>query len=354
MKRRAILLILILPLLPGEGFLSGQEPAAGDPAPPAAEAPLPAIPSVPSMREPARRPAPKDPPQLPPGVMVAPTQPRQAERLRPEFQLGHTYRFVVATRLDTRLANGAPASLQIEQQARYDAQVRVDGKKGIVLRGRTERLDVTMIAEGETVSFQSMESSGDDSPFARHVRAILNRPVELTLSESGRIDQVSEGDTGRDEDLLPGLPRFGPGQLAELIGGIPQFFTTRAIAPGSAWTSQGSRSIAGIGSVQFDLESRHTGLISFEGTQCHAFEFDGKVGGALPEEVAPGSTRPLDLQSSLFQGRVYFDPLDRMLRFCEQTIDLWISYPAEGAAAPVQVPVRQTETLRLLHVIPTP
>lgn len=285
---------------------------------------------------------------------MAPTQPRKAERLRPEFQAGNTYRFVVQMDLNTRLESGAAASIQIEQQARYDAQVRVDGKKGVVLRGRTERLDVTMSAAGETLSFKSLESAGDVTPLAKHIRATLNRSVELTLSESGRIDKVSEGGSGNDEGLLPGLPRFGPGQLAEHIGGLPQFFTSKAIVPGSVWSSQGSRTIAGFGSVQFDLDTQHTGVIGFEGSQCHAFEFSGSVTGVLPDEAVAGSTRPVDLQSSAYQGRLYFDPLDRMPRLCEQTIEVWLNFPAEGETAAVQVPVRQTETLRLLHVVPTP
>lgn len=347
MTKSAAFLTTLAPLAVVLVSVSGQEPAA------APDAPLPAIPSVPSMREPARRLLPKPPPTTP-GMLVAPVQPRKAERLRPEFQPGNTYRFVVETNLTTRLENGAAASIQIEQQARYDAQVRVDGKKGVILRGRTERLDLTLSASGETLTFKSLEASSDDSPLAKHVRASLNRPVELALSESGRVDHATEGGSGGDENLMPGLPRFGPGQLVELIAGLPQFFSAKATIPGSVWSSQGSRPVAGFGAAQFDLESQQTQMVSFEGNQCHAIEFSGTVTGVLPDEIAPGSTRSVDLQSSLYQGRVYFDPLDRMVRLCEQTIELWITFPAEGEAAPVQVPVRQTEKLRLLHVIPTP
>jgi hypothetical protein len=91
--------------------------------------------------------------------------------------------------------------------------------------------------------------------------------------------------------------------------------------------------------------------VSFEGQNCLSLEYAGTLAGSVPD-VEP--TAPVvEVQTRNLRGRVYFDPLDKMVRHTEQNLDLWITRPGAGTDPPAQVPVRQVTTLRLLHVVPT-
>jgi len=316
-------------------------------------APIPAIPDVPAMNEP-RRPAVVFPGPAGPGVAIAgfaapgvPVTPVKAERVRPEFQPGHTYRFVVKTELQF----GGGEGFTMEQQARYDAKVRVDGKPGIVLKARTERLDLILVSRGRTLTYESLKPEDQETPLGRHLRASMNRLVDLTLDEKGGIDGAVATGNVDETDLLPEVPEFGPDELEQLIAGLFLGFSEKRVAPGDGWSLQGVRQVGEIGSLNVDLSCRHAGTVSFEGQNCLSLEYAGTLAGSLPD-VAP-TTTTVEVQTTNLRGRVYFDPLDKMVRYTEQNLDLWITRPAVGTDPPVQTPVRQLSTLRLLHVVPT-
>ncbi len=323
--------------------VAAQESPEGKPEGP----PIPAIPGVPSMRvtAPTFKPS--------PATTTGSAMPRQgtaapvkAERLRPEFQPGLTYRFVVKTELRT-----GGRSFAMEQQARFDAKVRVDGKPGIVLKGRTERLDATLSSGGATLSYRSLEPGDQGTPLGKHLRVSLNRSVDLTLDAKGRVDGSQVAGGGDESALLPGMPSFGPEELEQIVAGLPQAFSEKPVAPGDQWTVQGSRPVGEAGLVEFEIACRHVGQVAFEGHLCDAVEFAGVLSGALPNGGAAA-----EIESGGIEGRLHYDPLDRMVRHSEQTSQLVVARPAEGGD-PGQVerlPIHQTSTLRLLHVVPTP
>lgn len=331
--------------------LEAQQVAA---KPPGAELiPIPAIPGVPAMNEP-RRPAMVFPVTPGPGVAIPgftapgiPATPMKAERVRPAFQPGHTYRFVVKTELQL----GGGEGFTMEQQARYDAKVRVDGKPGIVLKARTERLDLTLVARGTTLTYESLRPEDQETPLGRHVRASMNRIVDLTLDEKGGIDGVLATGNVDQAGLLPEVPEFGPEELEQLIAGLFQGFSEKRVAPGDGWSLQGVRQIGEIGSLTFDLSCRHAGTVRFEGQNCLSLEYVGTLDGSLPDAAA--ATTAVEVQTTRLQGRVYFDPLDKMVRYAEQSLDLWITRPPVGEEPGEPTPVRQLSTLHLLHVVPT-
>lgn len=285
-----------------------------------------------------------------------------AEFLRPEFQIGNTYRFVVRTELKSQLPRGGPSEAVIEQQARFDARVRVDGKKGIVLRGRTERLDLRLQSGGRVLSYESLKPEDKTSVLGLHLQTMLNRSVDLTLSEKLKIHSAIEGGPESGGTPLEGIPTFGPEELQQIIALIPQGFPKGKVIVGEQWTSEGTRVVGDAGTVQFTMNYRFTGPINFEENRCLGIEFSGELSGELPlplekaDATATGETKtstPVGLQSGRISGRIYFDPLDRMVRMIEQSVDLLLSLPGDLGAVPQQIPINEISTLRLLHIVPT-
>jgi hypothetical protein len=282
--------------------------------------------------------------------------------LRPEFQIGNTYRFVVRTELKSQLPRGGLSEAVIEQQARFDARVRVDGKKGIVLKGRTERLDLRLQSGGRVLSYESLNPEDKGTLLGRHLQTMLNRSIDLTLSEKLKINSVEEGGPESEEVPLEGIPRFGPDELNQIISLIPQGFPKGKVAIGEQWDSGGSRVVGEAGTVQFAMTYRFSGPINFEENRCLGIEFSGQLSGDLPiPQETSGGSAPVEseppslaeVQSGRISGRIYFDPLDQMVRMIEQSVDLLLSVPGEPGAAPQQIPVNEVSTLRLLHVVPT-
>lgn len=345
--------LAFLSALPTTAFVQEATEARAEPPP------IPAIPGVPGLLE-TRRPSAPSVLPAPSGVVptgaVAPPA-RKPERIRPEFQPGNTYRFVVRTEVLPHHVAG----FEMEQQIRYDAKVRVDGKAGVVLKARTERLDLTLSSRSSTLSYRSLEPADQDTPLGRHLRATLNRSVELVLDDKGRIDGATASATGDGSALLPGVPSFGPEELEQLVVGLIQGFPEKRIGAGDRWTLKGRRSVGGTGAVEFDVLHQHAGQVNFEGQSCILVEFSGTLAGELADEA---KGEPARLRADAVQGRIYFDPLDRMVRFSEQTVQMTVAWgeegeanPDEGVDAPVdpvdKVPVRQNTTIRLLHVVPT-
>jgi hypothetical protein len=352
------------------GAIAGAQESATSPAPAQAPLAIPAIPGVPAAREtrPAR-PAPVQPApglSLPAVAGIGRAAAMKAEVIRPEFQPGNTYRFVVKTELQDAVGGG----FTLEHQARYDVRVRVDGKPGVVLKARTERLDLVLSSRGAAVSYQSLESEDQETPLGRHLRANLNRSVDLTLDPRGRIDSVKEAAGGDASSLIAGVPSFGPEELAQWITLVTQGYTDKRVGPGDRWTFRGARSVGESGVANFDLAFRHGGPAAFEGNTCLVIDGSGTLAGTLPG--ADGALPATGFEASRLQVRIFYDPLDRMVRFAEQEVELWITRPLPESSAPAviqatpvdpaaavaptvnQAAVRETTTVRLLHVVPTP
>lgn len=286
-----------------------------------------------------------------PGVarVAAPVPSGPRERIRPEFLPGQTYRFVSRTELRSALGEA-----DFEQQVRFDAKVRIDGKDGIVLRARTERIDASFRSGARTLAYESLNPADQETPMGRHFKAFLNRTVEFTLDPDLRVDSAKEDGRESPESLLPGVPKFGPDEIGQLLASIPQGFPTRAVAPGEVWTLSGNRPVGELGSLDFTLDYRFGGPVSFEGSTCLLIELGGTLAGALPiaipsEEVGAFAAA----QGYEIRGRLLFDPLDKMLRFSEQSLELQLSLPAPEGGEPQILPASQKTTVRLLHVIPT-
>lgn len=301
-----------------------------------------AIPSPPSLKEGSR-------PQAKPLG--------KATTIRPKFLPGNTYRFVTRTELHTSLGGGG--NVFVEQQVRFDAGVRVDGKEGVAVKARSERLDVQMQSGGRTISYHSLKPEDRTTLVGRHFEAALYRSVDLTLNEDLRVAAAVEGGRIGPATPLPGLPQFGPDELKQLIGTIPQGFPTKAVYPGDTWTLQGTRGVGSVGSLTFEITYQFTGPVIFEENQCLGIEFAGRLHGDVPlptseDEAATGGLAGLVGHS--MSGRLLFDPLDEMLRFSEQHISLQLSIPGPAGSEPQPqpVPIEETTTIRLLHVVPTP
>jgi hypothetical protein len=357
---RTIACLLLAVAAPHPGAI-GQQPNEG-------ERDLAPIPGVPSLRGPVDRPKAKAREQDPAGALaraagVAKTAP---ERVRPEFQPGLTYRFVVRTEIQTLAPAGSPGGFTLEQQARLDAKVRTDGKAGVLLKARTERLDLTLAAEGRSLSYESLKPADQASPLGRHLRASLNRSVDLALDPKGGVEGALEGGSGDEAALLPGVPRLGPEELAALVASLGQGFPERSVGQDDTWTLRGARSFEGVGALSFDLAYRHLGPALFEGHNCVAIDYQGALAGRLPGEDGghgrEGASPDLgpELRTNGLRGRLHYDPLERMVRHLDQSIDLWLGeFPKEdeeGATAtrPAPVPFRERTTVRLLHIVPTP
>jgi len=331
----ALLLLLALPAT-GRAQVSLATPPV---AAPVEQVPT-AIPSPPSLKEQPRS-------ARAPGS--------KAIAIRPEFLPGNTYRFVTRTQLRTSLGGAGNAS--VEQQSRLDAGVRVDGKKGVVIKARSERLDVQLQSGGRTISYQSLKPEDRGTLVGRHFEAALYRSVDFTLNEDLRVASAVEGGRVGPETPLPGLPQFGPDELKQLVGTIPQGFPAKPVHPGDTWTLQGMRSVGSAGSLTFEITYRFTGPVTFEENQCLNIEFAGQLSGDVPlPSAADGAPDAgvMGLQGHSLTGRLLFDPLDKMLRFSEQRISLTLALPGAEGAPPQPVPVEQVTTIRLLHVVATP
>ncbi len=275
--------------------------------------------------------------------------------VRPVFEPGNTYRFVSRVELRTRLDSEIMGEAVIEQQSRFDAGVRVDGKKGVVLKGRTERLEVQVQSGRRMLTYHSLKPEDQETPMGRHFQSALHRSVDLTLNERLQIVSCVEGGREVPEVPLGGIPRFGPDELRHLISILPQGFTTVAVQAGDIWALEGRRPVVGAGYLNFEVIYRHRGRVSFEGYYCESIDVSGQLSGDLPHPV-PGDgdeAGGMEVQGGGIDGRLLFDPLDRMLRYSEQSINLQLMIPGAEGEAPRQIPIQQIATVRLLHIVPT-
>lgn len=242
----------------------------------------------------------------------------------------------------------------VEQQMRYDVGVRVDGKNGVVLKGRTERLEIQLQGGGKMFSYNSLKASENPTPLERHFHTSLNRMMTLTLSDRMLVVGAEEGGGSVVESPLKDLPLFGPGELRQIITVIPQAFPGEAVGPGDYWILDGTCPVAGAGNLTFEITYRHMGGVNFEGNHCVSVEFSGQLSGEIPaSETVEGEAATLvGLQGGGIDGRILYDPLDRMVRQSEQSINLLLNVPEIEGEARRAIPVQQIATLRLMHVVP--
>jgi hypothetical protein len=275
-------------------------------------------------------------------------------RIRPEFQIGLTYRFVTRTEIHLSLPNAGGKDVEIEQQARFDVGIPVGNERGVSIKARTDRLAVLLRSAGHTVSFDSMKPEDQQTPLGQHLRSSLNRSVDISLDESMRITAVEEKGLAGTAPALAGLPQFGPDELKQLVASLPQGFPNDPVRAGDEWTLQGTQAVGEIGEMKFDVTYRHGGIVLFEDNTCFEITFSGKLSGdvQLPEGVETNLTgNKMNFEGTSLHGRILYDPLDRMVRSSEQTLTMLLDLPEFPGQ---KVPLEQLATVRLLRIEPTP
>ncbi len=288
-------------------------------------------------------------------VLCASAQDSKKLPLRPVFEAGKTYRFVTTTEVQMQMTPQTVRQVIVEQQARFDASVRADGKKGVKLKGLTEKLAVRLQSGDRKLSYDSLKPEDKSTTLGKHFQASLNRWVDLTLDNEMRVVSSEEHGRAGVATPLPGLPQFGPDELKQLVSNISQGFTEPDASEGDEWVLQGTRNVGEVGAIAFEITYRHRGLADFEEHRCVNIEFDGQMNGdvELPgsgsSAFSPGK---MDFQGNGLEGRMLFDPAVRMVRQSEQHIMMSLQIPGKAGDEPRQVPMQQRAVVRLLHVVP--
>jgi hypothetical protein len=275
-------------------------------------------------------------------------------RLRPEFQIGLTYRFVTRTEVHLNLPKSGGKDVEIEQQARFDVGIPTGNAGGVLLKARTDRLAVLLRSAGKTVSFDSMKPEDQKTPLGQHLQSSLNRSLMISLDESMRITAVEEKGLAGITPPLAGLPQFGSDELKQLVASLPQGFPADAVRTGDEWTLQGTQAVGEIGEMKFDVTYRHGGILLFEDNSCFEITYQGKLSGdvQLPDEVETNLTgKKMNFEGTSLRGRILYDPLDRMIRLSEQTLTMLLDLPEFPGQ---KVPLEQIATVRLLRIESTP
>ena len=280
-----------------------------------------------------------------------------AQELKPRFQPGCTYRFVNELEVKLQFPVRGPREAKIEQQSRFDAGIRKDGKPGMSLKGRTERLKVEMIAMGESVSYDSLDAEDRQTPLGQHLNQSLTQWVELKLNKEDRI--VSEEVGGRQATASPleGFPQFGTSDLGQTVAVVLQGMPDNAVRPGESWTVKGVRRLTETGEVTLDIRCRFRGEVTHEHNRFMQIDLSGEASGdvALPTRGPDGGTPVLmAFQVPTLIGKILYDPLEQMVRLSEQTVSMTVEIPGGPGAAPLVVPMQQKSKIQLLHVVPTP
>ena len=276
--------------------------------------------------------------------------------LLPVFQAGNTYRFVTTTEVQMQMTPQSLRQVIVEQQARFDATVRVDGKKGVKLRGLTEKLSVVLQSGDRRLSYDSLKPEDKATTLGKHFQGSLNRWVDLTLDYEMRVVSAEEHGRAGGATPLPGLPQFGPDELRQLISNIGQGFTEPNASDGDEWVLKGSRNVGEVGEISFDITYRHRGAAEFEEHRCVNIEFGGQMSGDVELPGNSGSAfsqGKMDFQGNGLEGRILYDPAERMVRQSEQNIVMRLQIPGKAGGEPRQIPMRQRAVVRLLHVVPT-
>ncbi len=283
-------------------------------------------------------------------------QPEGPQKLYPEFQPGNTYRFVSKTEVVMRLPGQGSKEMVVEQQARLDVGVRTDGRNGVAIKARTDRLDVDLRSGTRELKYNSLDKEDRETNLGKHFQASLNRWVDLKLDTKLRIVDSEEGGRAGIATPLPGMPQFGPDELQKLVASIPQGFPEDPVEVGDEWVLKGERAVGEAGAMAFEVTYRFVGNTNYEGNTCVLIEFDGRLTGDLALTNDPNSSFSqgrMDFQGTSLKGRILFDPLDKTVRFSEQTINMTLDVPGGTGEQPTRVPMQQRSTLRLLQIAPS-
>ena len=277
--------------------------------------------------------------------------------LAPKFQPGCTYRFRSELEIQfqfplrgTRLAN-------IEHQSRFDARPRTDGKLGIQLKGRTERLKVEMKAPGESVFYDSFDAGDRQTPLGMHFNQSLNQWVDLKLNNEHRI--VSEDVGGRQASTSPleGFPQLGTSDLGQTATVVLQGMPDKPVRPGQSWSVEGVKRLTEVGEIMLNIKCLYRGEVAHDHNRYLQIDLSGQASGdvGLPkQESENGKAVLMSLHVPRLSGRILYDPLEQMVRLSEQTVSMTVEIPGGPGASPLIVPVQQKSKIQLLHVIPTP
>ena len=147
----------------------------------------------------------------------APPQQERPMLLRPVFEPGKTYRFTSNTNVYMAPPGEPQRRIVMAQQARYDASARAGKQKGVSLRGLTERLQVNIQSGQQTVAYDSLKKGNQTTKIGKHFESTVNRYVTMELDEKLKIVSHKEGGRSAGATPLPGLPRFGPEELVQII-----------------------------------------------------------------------------------------------------------------------------------------
>lgn len=288
----------------------------------------------------------------------APGLTRQADPVGLElaFEPGKTYRFITNNFIRMQLPGQGIREATVEQQARFDAMVRKDGRAGVELRGRIERLKVDFRSGEKRVTYDSFDQEDRSSQLGQHFRNSLNRWVDLKLGDSWQIVDVTFGGREGLGTLLPGVPQFGLNELEKLVAEIPQGLPNGKVVPGESWQVRGAKEISDLGDLEFDLSYRFVGQSEYEGVPCYAIQISGQLGGVaeIPEEGGDMAGGEMSFPGSSLSGQILFDPGNGMIRQREQSVSMLLELPSGEEGSVYQVPVEQSARIRLLHIIATP
>ncbi|MEM1444007.1 MAG: hypothetical protein AAGF67_16785 [Verrucomicrobiota bacterium] len=272
-----------------------------------------------------------------------------------KFDAGKTYRFISNNFIRMQLPGQGIREATVEQQARFDVTAREDGRAGVDLRGRIERLKVDFRSGDKRIMYDSFKPEDRSSQLGQHFRNSLNRWVNLRLSEEWQIVDVSYGGREGLGTVLAGVPQFGLNELEKLIAEIPQGLPEARVRPGDFWQLNGVKEVSDLGDLEFDFSYRFLGMDEYEGASCFDIQVNGQLGGVakIPEEGGEMAGEDMSFPGSSLSGRILFDPANGMVRLREQAVSMLLELPSGEEGQFYQVPVEQNARIRLLHVIAT-
>ncbi len=277
--------------------------------------------------------------------------------VRPVFQPGLTYRFTNRTEIQMQFPARGSREAVIEQQARFDAGVRKDGKGGIALKGVTERLKVDLKSWQESINYDSLQAEDRKSRLGQHLNQSLTQWIDIKINRENRLVSAEVGGREATTSPLKGFPRIGTDELRQIVVIALQGMPEKKVRPGERWSIQGGHRLEQGGEMTFDIICRYRGEVEFEQNRFLQIDLTGHVSGgvAIPvegEDQPPGPR--MDFHIPSLTGRILFDPLERMIRLSEQTVNMVVELPAAPGEEPMRVPVKQRSVLNLLHIVPTP
>ncbi|MDF1657635.1 MAG: hypothetical protein P1U58_08480 [Verrucomicrobiales bacterium] len=274
----------------------------------------------------------------------------------PTFEPGKTYRFISENVIRMQLPGKGIKEAKVEQQTRFDATLRSDGRAGVSLKARIERLKVDFQSGEKRITYDSFDKEDRGSQLGQHFRNSLNRWVELKMSPQLEILEVNYGGREGLGTLLPGVPQFGLNEVEKLVAEIPQGLPDGKVRPGGFWQLNGVREIADLGDLSFEVTYRYRGNSTHETRPCYEIQVSGQLGGdtLIPGEGGALAGGEMSFQGTSLNGRILFDPMESTVLLKEQSVSMLLELPSQEEGILYQVPVEQQARIRLLHVVQTP